>query len=44
MNINEIDGVVASSVVSSAYLVGEASFCFRDNTKNAVLKGIIPPH
>ncbi|MDG6243313.1 MAG: hypothetical protein QCH31_02810 [Methanolobus sp.] len=36
--INDIDGVVASS----PYLIGEASFNFRDNTKNAVLKGIIP--
>ncbi len=37
-NINDIDGVVASS----PYLIGEASFKFRDNTKNAALKGIIP--
>ena len=36
--INDIDGVVASS----PYLIGEASFKFRDNTKNAALKGIIP--
>ncbi len=36
--INNIDGVIASS----PYLTGEASFKFRDNTKNAVIKGIIP--
>ena len=36
--INDIDGVVASS----PYLVGEASFRFKDNTKNAALKGIVP--
>ncbi|WP_407355542.1 ABC transporter permease [Methanolobus sp. WCC5] len=36
--ISDIDGVVASS----PYLIGEASFKSRDNTKNAVLKGIIP--
>lgn len=36
--INDIDGVLASS----PYLIGEASFKYRDNTKNAVLKGIIP--
>lgn len=37
--INNIDGVVASS----PYLTGEASFKFKDNTKNAALKGIIAP-
>lgn len=36
--INSIEGVVASS----PYLVGEASFRYRDNTKNAALKGVIP--
>lgn len=36
--INSIDGVVASS----PYLTGEASFKYKDNTKNAVLKGILP--
>lgn len=36
--INNIDGVTASS----PYLTGEASFKFKDNTKNAALKGIIP--
>jgi lipoprotein-releasing system permease protein len=36
--INNIDGVIASS----PYLVGEASFKFKDNTKNAALKGIMP--
>jgi lipoprotein-releasing system permease protein len=35
--INNIDGVVASS----PYLTGEASFKFKDNTKNAAIKGII---
>ena len=29
-------------VASSPYLMGEASFKFKDNTKNAALKGIIP--
>ncbi|WP_328287519.1 ABC transporter permease [Methanolobus vulcani] len=36
--INNIDGVIASS----PYLVGEASFKFKDNTKNAALKGVMP--
>lgn len=36
--INRMDEVVASS----PYLVGEASFEFRDNTNNAALKGVIP--
>ncbi|WP_340820433.1 ABC transporter permease [Methanolobus sp. WCC4] len=36
--INDIDGVVASS----PYLIGEASFKYKDNTKNAALKGILP--
>jgi lipoprotein-releasing system permease protein len=37
--INDIDGVVASS----PYLIGEASFKFKDNTKNAAIKGIVSP-
>ncbi|WP_292466333.1 ABC transporter permease [Methanolobus sp.] len=37
--INDIDGVVASS----PYLIGEASFKFKENTKNAAIKGIVPP-
>ena len=37
LKIASIDGVAASS----PYLVGEASFKFKDNTKNAALKGII---
>ena len=36
--INNIDGVVASS----PYLIGEASFENRGNTKNTALKGVIP--
>lgn len=36
--VNNIDGVVASS----PYLIGEASFKYKDNTKNAALKGIVP--
>ncbi|WP_406660738.1 ABC transporter permease [Methanolobus sp. ZRKC3] len=38
LKINSIDGVVASS----PYLIGEASFKFKDNTMNAAIKGIIP--
>ncbi|WP_406658234.1 ABC transporter permease [Methanolobus sp. ZRKC2] len=38
VRINSIEGVVASS----PYLIGEASFSNRDNTKNAALKGVIP--
>jgi lipoprotein-releasing system permease protein len=38
LRVNNIDGVIASS----PHLTGEASFKFKDNTKNAVLKGIIP--
>jgi len=37
--VNSIEGVVASS----PYLIGEASFRYRDKTANAALKGVVPP-
>lgn len=36
--VNSIEGVVASS----PYLIGEASFRYRDKTANAALKGVVP--
>ncbi len=38
IKINSIDGVTASS----PYLIGEASFKYKDKNRNAALKGIIP--
>lgn len=37
-NINAMDGVVAAS----PYLVGEASFKFKDKSRNAIIKGVVP--
>lgn len=37
-NINDMDGVVAAS----PYLIGEASFKFKDKSRNAIIKGVVP--